>query len=87
MVYKQIIQRRDAEEMNRGLGMLGAGRFQWHVAGVIGVSQNIDARVWETHENVRHRHSNSRERAEAHYKDSSIVAQQRRQRFHTDIAL
>ena len=48
MVYMRMIRSLDdAEEMNRGLGMLEAGRFQWHVAGVLGVSQNTVARMRE----------------------------------------
>ena len=56
MVYKGITRHLNIKEMNRGLGMLEAGCFHWHVAGVLGVSQNTVARVWErfqTHGNVR----------------------------------
>ena len=41
MVYKRIIRRLDAEEMNKGLQLFEAGRFQWHVAGALGVSRTL----------------------------------------------
>ena len=40
MFYKRIIRSLYTEEVNRGSGMLEAGCFQWHVAGVLEVSQN-----------------------------------------------
>ena len=47
IVYKRIIRRLDAEEMNSGLGMLETGRFQRHETGVLGVAKNTLARMWE----------------------------------------
>ena len=44
MVNKRIMRRLDAEDVNRGLGMLEAGRTQWHV-GVLGMFQGTVARM------------------------------------------
>ena len=90
MVYKRIIRRRDVEEMNRGIGMLEAVRYQWHVSGVLRVAQNTVVRMWEwfqTHGNVNHRHSGGREGVKIQYEDRFIFAQERRQCFYRGTAL
>ena len=63
MAELKIRRRLDAEEMNRGIGILEAELSQRHAAGVHGVSHSTVARVWEwfrTHGNVRHRHGGDR---------------------------
>ena len=79
-------QRLDAEEINRGIGMLEAGLSQLHVAGVLRVSKSTVARMRErfrTHGNVRRRHGGGRERLTTRREDPFIVVQAQRQRFVT----
>ena len=61
-----------------------AGFSNWHVTGVLGVSQSTVARMQErfqTHGNVRHRHGGGRERIKTQREDRFIVVLARRQRL------
>ena len=84
MAYLQVRQRLSQEEMNRGVGMIEAGRSQPYVARALGVSQSVISRMWQryqTHGNVAHRHGGGRQRATTRIEDRFIVVQARRHRF------
>ena len=42
----QFRKRSSPEEINRGVGMLGSGVWQWRVAGILNVSQSVISRMW-----------------------------------------
>ena len=69
-------------ELNRGLGMLEAGRILRAV--LEHYSKNVER--FQTHGNGGHRHSGGRERVITQYEDRFIVAQVRHQCFYRDTA-
>jgi transposase len=65
LANRQVRRRLIEDEMNRGIGMLEAGRSQRHVAHVLGVSQSVVSRMWNQFQmtgNVLQGHVEGRER-------------------------
>jgi transposase len=83
MANKQVRRRLCEDEMNRGIGMLKAGRSQRHVAHVLGISQSV-SRMWNQFQitgNVLQGQAGGRELSTTQAHDRFIVLQARCQRF------
>jgi transposase len=83
MANRQV-RRLSEDEMNRGIGMLEAGRSQRHVTHVLGVSQSVVFRMCNRFQMtgyVLQGHAGGRKRSRTRAQDRFIVLQARRQRF------
>ena len=86
----QFRKRSSPEEINRGVGMLGSGVWQWPVAGILNVSQSVISRMWNrhlTHGDPSHRQGQGCDSATTQSQDGFLLIQSRRQCFQNATSL